>query len=109
MSVRYLLDENVDPRFRVALKRVDSDIEVWMVGDPGAPSLGTLDPDIQDWCERHQLVLVTHNRASTPVHLRDHLAQGQHSPVIFVIRPRTLLTAIVEELALVSGTGQTEE
>ena len=50
-SVRYLLDEHVDPTLRAQLVRHAPDLVVWMIGDPGAPKRGTLDPDILLWCE----------------------------------------------------------
>jgi len=44
--MRYLLDEHIDPKYRAQLLRAVPDLVVWIVGDPGAPLRGTLDPDI---------------------------------------------------------------
>jgi hypothetical protein len=33
-----------------------------------------------------QFALATYNRASMPIHLRDHLAAGRHIPGVFVLR-----------------------
>ena len=46
MKVRFLLDENLSPRLKPALLRLESTIDVLRVGDPDAPPLGTLDPDL---------------------------------------------------------------
>ena len=78
MSVKYLLDENIDPVYSVELLRHEPQLIVWMVGDPGAPKKGALDPEILSWCESHNFALVTKNRKSMRGHLTDHLAEGHH-------------------------------
>jgi len=57
---------------------------VWRIHDPGAPAVGTLDPDLLRWCEVYGVALVTSNRRSMPVHLANHLASGGHMPGVFV-------------------------
>ena len=71
------------------------------IGDPGAPPHGTLDPDILLWCENNDFSLVTNNRASMPVHLRDHLLAGRHVPGIFILHNKMSLRETVDELALI--------
>jgi hypothetical protein len=105
----YLLDEHVDPALRTQLIRREPDLTVWIIGDPGAPPRGTLDPEILLWCEAHQFVLVTNNRQSIPVHLRDHLAAGHHVPGIFVLNPNVTMGALMEELLLIWGASDLEE
>ena len=80
--MRYLLDEHIAPVYRGQLLRIVPELEVWIVGDRGAPPRGTLDPDILIWCEEHRFVLVTNNRKSMPRQLADHLALGRHIPGI---------------------------
>lgn len=82
---------------------------VWRVGLPGAPPLGTLDPDILTWCEAKSFILVTNNRKSLPVHLTDHLAQGRHVLGIFVMNPRMSIGETLEELRLIWGAGDPTE
>ena len=62
MKVRFLLDENLSPRLKAALLRLSPTLDVVRVGDPGAPSLGTLDPDVLRYLELSQRILVTSNR-----------------------------------------------
>ncbi len=76
-QIKFLLDEHVNPRLRRAIKQISPEIVVWRVGDPVAPALGTLDDEILHWCEAQSFSLATNNRASMPVHLQDHLADGQ--------------------------------
>lgn len=101
MSVRFLLDENLSPRLSPALWRYNPTIDVLRVGDPGAPPLGTLDPDLLVYLEQQQRALVTNNRVSMPGHLRDHAAAGGHHWDIFWLRPGVGLGAIVAELVLI--------
>jgi len=101
--MRYLFDEHIDPKYRAQLLRTAPDLVVWIIGDPGAPARGTLDPDILVWCEEHQFVLVTNNRKSMPRHLADHLALGRHIPGILVINPALPIGELFDELVLIAG------
>ena len=75
----------------------------WRVGLPGAPPLGTLDPDILTWCEAKGFILVTNNRRSLAVHLTDHLAQSRHVPGIFVMNSKMSIGDTLEELPMIWG------
>lgn len=46
MVLTYLLDENVYPIYKTQLTRLKPELIVWVVGEPNAPSRGTLDPEI---------------------------------------------------------------
>ena len=63
MKARFLLDENLSPRLKVAVFRLNPAIDILRVGDPSTPSLGTLDPDVLQYLELSQRILVTDNRA----------------------------------------------
>jgi hypothetical protein len=60
--------------------------------------LGTTDDALLIWAEREQRILVTHDPDTMPLHLANHLAQGRHSPGVFMIRPHTPLPQIVSFL-----------
>jgi hypothetical protein len=107
--MRYLLDENVAVELKLALRTHWPEITVWAVGDPGAPSRGTLDPDILDWCEANGFALVTNNRSSMPVHLTQHLAAGKHVPGIFILASVMTIGDTAEELALIWTASDAEE
>jgi len=100
-SIRYLLDENVDPLFRHELLKREPALVIWSIGTPGAPPARTRDPDILRWCEENAFLLVTYNRKSMPQHLRDHLAAGRHVPGIFELNPNMSIGATIEELLLI--------
>jgi hypothetical protein len=106
---KYLLDENLDPRLKKALIRKAPDMVVWRVGDSGAPPLQTSDPEILVWCEAKKFTLVTNNRASMPVHLRDHLEAGRHIPGIFILRRNMTMAKIIDELVLIWDVAKPDE
>jgi hypothetical protein len=107
--IKYLLDENVNLRLRKALERRKPDLIVWQVGDPGTPARQTSDPEILIWCEANGFTLVTNNRASMPVHLRDHLTAGRHVPGLFILNPDMTMGATLDELILIWGASKPGE
>ncbi|GBE76889.1 hypothetical protein myaer87_41160 [Microcystis aeruginosa NIES-87] len=46
MKIRFLLDENLSPKLKIAVQRINSTIDILRVGDADAPLLGTLDPNL---------------------------------------------------------------
>lgn len=99
--MNFLLDENVDPDLRTTLHRKHPEMVVWIIGDPGTPQRGTLDPEILVWCEEYYFVLVTNNRSSMPGHLHNHLACGQHVPGILLLSPAMSMGEAASELILI--------
>lgn len=51
MKIRFLLDECESPRLKTAFLRFNPAIDVLPVGDPDAPHLETLDPEILRYLE----------------------------------------------------------
>lgn len=106
---KYLLDENVGENLRQGLRRRYPEMVVWHIGDPTAPPIGVLDPDILMWCEANDFTLVTNNRGSMPDHLREHLAAGHHFPGMLTLNPKVSLGDTIEELALIWGASTSDE
>lgn len=110
MTLRYLLDENVNLAYQEQLLRRNPNLTVLAIGEPGVPPKSTPDPEILCWCEEHHLVLITNNRASMPVHLTDHLIKDRHVPGIFILNAVFILNAdysmgqMLEELLLIAET-----
>jgi hypothetical protein len=76
-------------------------MDILRVGDPGAPRLGTRDPDLLRAAETLGRVLITMDRKSMPNHLVNHFAAGhQTAGVILLKRGLTFgqyATAIVKQ------------
>jgi hypothetical protein len=102
MILAYLFDENVDAALIAGMRRFDPEVPVLAVGEPGNPPRGTLDPDILLWCEEWDCLLVTNNRHSMPIHLRDHLAAGRHIPGILLLNPGMRVGETTEALQLIA-------
>jgi len=102
MTLRYLIDENVNPLYPNQIKLKEPDIFIQVVGEPETPPKGTLDPEILCWCEENNFILVTNNRTSMPVHLADHIAVNRHIPGIFILNQNLSVGENIEELILVA-------
>ena len=102
MTLKYLLDENVDIVYQPQLLKRNSSLVILVVGDTGAPSKSTLDPEILRWCEEYNFVLVTHNRSSMPIHLAAHIAQKRHIPGILILNANLSIGQNIDELILIA-------
>lgn len=105
----FLLDEHVNPAVRDGVMLINPEIAIWCVGDPGAPRRHTLDPEILVWCEENDCILVTNNRTTMPVHLADHLRQGNHVPGILIVKDLPDVGDIVRELDMIWGASFPDE
>jgi hypothetical protein len=79
MKIRFLLDENLAPKLKSALIRLNPKIDITRIGEEGMPTLGTLDPEILIYLETSKRLLITDNRKSMPAHLEDHWSSGRHT------------------------------
>lgn len=62
MKIRFLLDENLSPKLKFAVFRLNPAIDIVRVGDPDAPPLGTIDPELLRYLEVYQRLLVTYQK-----------------------------------------------
>jgi hypothetical protein len=109
MKIRFLLDENLSPKLKLAIQRANPSIDVLRVGDPDAPNFGTLDPELLQYLEISQRLLVTDNRSSMPGHLNDHWqVNGQIWGVVW-LRPSSTIVQCVESILLMWEITEAEE
>ncbi|MGL5871409.1 MAG: DUF5615 family PIN-like protein [Xenococcaceae cyanobacterium] len=109
MKVRFFLDKNLSPRLKLAIFRLNPEVDVLRVGDPGMPALGTIDPEILIYLERSQRILLTDNRNSKPEHLQAHWANGGCIWGLFWLRPKATVRELAEDLILIWETTEAEE
>ena len=102
MAIQYLLDEHMPPAYRTQLLSREPGLTIWKIGMPGAPSWGTLDPEVLLWCEANNFVLVTNNRKSMPVHLADHLAADRRVPGILTLDITRDIARNLDDLLLIA-------
>jgi hypothetical protein len=106
----YLLDEHIPAALADALRREDPSVELRLIGSDAAPPRGAPDPDLLVWLEKHDFMLVTDNRGSMPVHLREHLAAGRHVRGILTVRKELPdVRAVVADLVLIWQAGRLED
>lgn len=106
----FLFDENTAHRaIRRLLYEHDASIRCWVIGEWEAPPIGSPDPDLLVWAEEHDCMLVTHNHATMPVHLHEHLAAGRHIRGILVMKNGYPAWKIAEDLHLIWGASLADE
>jgi len=109
MRIRFLLDENLSPDLKISLLRLNPNLDILRVGEPDAPLLGTLDPEILDYVASFQRLLVTNNRRSMPGHLKNHWDKGGRIWGLLWLRPSANLEIWAEELYLIWEASEAEE
>ena len=105
MTIKYLLDENLDPLYKAQLLINKPDLVVYAVGDPGTLPKSTLDPEILCWCEENGFILIANNRKSMPTHLAEHLSRERHIPGIITLNSAMGIGDTIEELILIAEVG----
>lgn len=109
MKIKFLLDENISPRLKVAITRLNPNIDVLRVGDINTLPLGTLDPDVLLYLHHSQRLLVTDNRTSMPEHLEEHWSKGFRIWGLLWTRSEISLGTIAEFLHLIWEVTEAEE
>jgi len=102
MALKYLIDENVDPIYPNQIRIKHPELIIRVIGEPFIPAKGTKDPKILEWCEEYEFILVTNNRKSMPVHLKDHLQANRHIPGIFILSANLSVGQNLDELILIA-------
>ncbi len=101
MQVRFLLDENLHPGLKQAVKQKDPNIDVLRVGDKDAPPFSTQDPDLIAWCSQERRLLVTNDRKTMPGHLNAYRGAGRHHWGVLWVRPNASIGELASNLYLV--------
>jgi hypothetical protein len=109
MKIKFLLDENLSPRLKIAVLRLNPAIDILRIGDPTTSPLGTLDPDVLQYLGFSQRLLITDNRTSMPEHLAEYWQQNQQIWGLFWVRPTTTMRQLAEELIIIWESSEAEE
>lgn len=109
MKIRFLLDENLSPKLKIAVLRLNPTIDILRVGDPDTPPLGTLDPELLNYLELSQRLLVTDNRKSMPGHLEIHWGEGGHIWGLVWLRSSGTIRTWAESLFIMWEASEAEE
>ena len=107
--IRFLFDENDAQKLADALVLEEPAIEVFVVGQLGEPPKGTPDPELLKYAEVQELTLVTLDKRSMPVHVKDHLRSGRHTCGVIIPRRGFPYHRYIDELLLIWFASQAEE
>ena len=100
-SLSFLFDEKTDPDLIRALVQLAPGINILRVGDPGAPTRRTIDPDLLVSAESLGRALVSGDRQTMTGHLTDHFAAGRHTHGAILMRSGFPMAAYVQDLLLI--------
>jgi hypothetical protein len=109
MKIKFLLDENLSPRLKTAVLRLNPSLDILRIGDANTPPLGTLDPDVLQYIGLSQRLLITDNRTSMPEHLTEYWQQNQQMWGLFWVRPTSTIRQLAEEIIMIWETSEAEE
>ena len=104
-----LLDEHYYEWWPGAITAAVPWLDVRSIDDSDAPASGTKDPQILEWLETNQFILVTDNRSTMPGHLGDFNAQGHHVLGIFIAAKDLNIRIVAEDLEMIVGASLPEE
>lgn len=111
-GIAFILDEHLrgDPYRAIGRHNARGGmvIDVVQVGDPEDLPLGSEDRLIIEWAERNRRIIVARDKATLPRHLENHLALGNHSPGIFLVR-NVKWSQVVEYLVCVAYVSEPSE
>ena len=104
-----LFDENVPAKLFRAVRSRSPGRDVLRVGDESAPEYGSSDEQLLTWCEETDRILVTLDEATIPGHLMKHLAAGQSSPGVLMVRRAASLASVIQVLVLILEASHPDE
>jgi Domain of unknown function (DUF5615) len=99
--LRFLCDEDTSRAFLNALRASEPSLDVIRVGDPGAPALGTPDPQVLIAAETLGRCLISRDRSTMPQHRDAHFAAGRHTWGIILMREGFALARYVQDVLLI--------
>ena len=82
----FLMDEDIWPVLAKYLQKKQPLLDIIYVGGPGAPAKETLDPDLLRIAEAECRALITRDENTMPEHAADHVAAGNHTWGVFILR-----------------------
>ncbi len=110
MPLRFVLDEHLrGGALWHALQQHNAAgidvLDVTRVGDPADLPNGISDPELLQWAERADRILVSMDKRTLPLHLADHLHAGGHSPGVLILRPGSTTEQLISALVLIAHAG----
>ena len=96
--LRLISDENFHGDIVRGLRRRLPQLDLIRTQDVGLA--GADDPAILDWANQHDRILLTHDRATMPLHAMHRFRSGLKVAGIFIADDRAAIGSVIDELAL---------
>ena len=103
MILGVLLDEHYPQWWPEVITTAVPWLVVRRIGGPDTLPRGTKDPEILEWLEANQFILVTDNRSTMPGHLNDFKALGRHVHGIFIADKKLDVRLLISDLEMIVG------
>src|SRR5262249_44271906 len=107
--MKFLCDEHVPKGLQNAVTKLDSTINILLVGQAGGPAKTTTDPELLVWAESNHQALLTCDKSTLPGHLDAHVAAGKHTWGVFELRDGFSLGRLAQEILLLWSASSAEE
>jgi predicted nuclease of predicted toxin-antitoxin system len=107
VTIRFLVDENVDPALVEGLRSREARIDILDVKEGGLR--GAADSVLLELACEQGRVVVSHDRRTMTRQFYERLNAGTPSPGLFLIRRRAELGSVIDALLLIWGASTAEE
>lgn len=98
--MKFLADEDFDNRILRGIIRRLPELDVVRVQDTEA--INKTDPEVLEWADKDDRVLLTHDVNTMTYYFRERLGQGYSSPGIFLVPQSVPIGLVIEELVLIA-------
>jgi hypothetical protein len=99
--IRFQADSDLRSQIVQAVRHTEPAIEFVSAFEGGI--VGLPDPEVLGIVAQKGRILVTHDRRTMPMHLRDHLIAGRHSPGVLVVAQHEAIGPVAEALSIGLG------
>lgn len=96
--LRLASDENFHGDIVRGLRRRFPDLDLVRIQDAGL--LGIDDPGLLSWASEQNRILLTHDRATMPLHVAERLRSDMSVAGVFIVDDRASLGHLIAELAM---------
>lgn len=105
--LRLFTDENLEAAIvsgiRLRLPEID------LVTAEEVKLRATPDPDVLRWAADNDRIVLTHDRDTMSDHANKRVEAGQPMPGLFLIRPRTTVRRLIDEIVMIARCSAHEE
>ena len=96
--LRFLSDEDFDGRIIRGLRHRRKDIDLVRAQDVGLP--GASDEKLLEWAAENGRILLSHDKRTMPIHVRERVADGQSVPGIFIVLSPSSIGRCIDDIEL---------